>query len=166
MTTLDESELAPTTSYEQANLLSQLDETARRLLTDIDRAEEILIDNDYDLYNHIIDTIDVNIEKDEKLIRVLYDLLKTNKESFKRIENTVNVYLKYEEYRGDSPNLIEKYRYFRKMFNTAFKRHDREEQARQSEILIGGRKRKRKYRSKKRKSNKRKRKYRSKRIKF
>ena len=166
-TTLDESEVVTATSQEQANLLPQLGETTRRLLEDIDRAEEVLTRNDEDLlYSRIVfaEDVDVTIEKDEKLIRELYDLLVTNKESFKRIENTVNVYLKYEEHRGDSPNLIEKYRYIRRMFNTAFKRYDREEQARQSEILAGGRKRKRKrkYRSKKRKSNKLKRKYRSK----
>ena len=77
----------------------------------------------------------------------------------------MNAYLKYEEHRGDSPDFIERYRYLRKMFNTAFKRHDREEQARQSEMLTGGRKQKRKYRSKKLKSNTRTKKYRSKRRK-
>ena len=77
----------------------------------------------------------------------------------------MQTYLKYEEHFGDSPDLIDNYRYFQRLFDTAFKRHEREEQARQSEILIGGRKQKQKYRSKKRKSNKRKRKYRSKRRK-
>lgn len=166
-TILDESEVT-TPPQVQANLLSQLDETTRRLFADIDRAEEILTRNDEDLlYSRIVFYVDVNKEKDEIIIRDLYNLLKTNKDSFKRIENTMNADLKYEEHLGDSPDLIERYRYLRKMFNTAFKRHDREEQARQSEILSGGRKqkRKRKYRSKRRKSNKRKRKYRSKRRK-
>ena len=86
-TTLDESELAPTTSYEQANLLSQLDETTRILLTDIDRAEEVLTDEDLVVYDRISNEIDLNIEKDDTLISVLQDLLRTNKDSFKRLDN-------------------------------------------------------------------------------
>ena len=148
-----------------SSLLSQLDETTRRLLTDIDRAEEVLTDEDLVLYDRISDGIDLTIEKDDTLISVLQDLLRTNKESFKRLDNYVYVYLKFEEHQGNSPELIDNYRYYQKLFDTAFKRHNREEQDRQMDILIGGRKQKRKYRSKKRKSNKRNKKYRSKRRK-
>ena len=160
-TTLDE---PPT--YSRASLLPLIDETTRRLLDDIDRAAEVLTLADFVLYDRIMDELDINIEKDETLIRVLYDLLKTDKEIFERMDNYTNTYLKYEEYHGDSPDMIEIYRYLRNMFNTAFKRYEREDQARHREILIGGRKQKRKYRSKKRKSNKRKRKYRSKKRKY
>ena len=69
-TTLDESEVVTAAPQEQESLLSQFDETARRLLTDIDRAEEILTGNDEDiLYSSIVSSedVDVNIEKDEKL---------------------------------------------------------------------------------------------------
>ena len=93
-TILDESEVAPTSSYEQDDLifLSQLDETTRTLLEDIDRSEEVLTIRDLLLYNRISDEIDINIEKDDTLIRVLQDLLRTDKDSFKRLDNYIYAY--------------------------------------------------------------------------
>lgn len=168
-TILDEFErVSPETDNLLSGLYSQFDEPTRILLTDIDRTEEVLTEEDFLLYNRISDEIDLNIEKDDTLISVLQDLLRTNKDSFKRLDNYVYANLKYEEHLGDAPNLIDKYRYYQRLFDTAFKRHKREGQDRQMDILIGGRKQKqkRKYRSKKRKTNKRKRKYRSKKRKI